>query len=80
MEQDWNLTIRGFGPCLTPKAQDKSKDAEVLIRKFIDDMRAAGHTVRIADFTPGHFDLALEPSVAEKQEAWDDNVKRPQHK
>ena len=69
--------MRGVGPANTPKSEDQSKDAQVLIRKFVGDMRAAGHDVRIADFAPGHFDLSLEPSVGEKQEEWTDKTVKP---
>lgn len=54
---DWNLVIRGVGSHHSGSA----KDAEVLAKKFVEDLKAAGHDVRVASFTPspkGDEDLA----------------------
>lgn len=62
MHSNWNLTIRGEGEHHTEGGS--SKDADVLIREFIQKLRDEGHTVLIANFTPGEDDLAREPVAA----------------
>jgi hypothetical protein len=68
MDKDWNLTIRGVGPTdNNGDGQDSSKDAEVLIRKFVKDLRAIGHEIRVANFTPGELDLTQEEVQGEPE-------------
>lgn len=62
MKSNWNLTIRGEGE--HHNEGDTAKDADVLIRKFIEELRANGHEVLIANFTPGEDDLSRESAAS----------------
>ncbi len=56
MKSNWNLTIRAEGD--HHSEGDTAKDADEMARKFVGELRAAGHDVLIANFTPGEDDLS----------------------
>lgn len=55
---DWHISIQGVG-CHHNK--DYPADANRMARKFVEDLRAAGHTVTEATFTSGGKEALLEP-------------------
>lgn len=47
---NWHMSIQGIGSHHNPSYD---RDADKLMRKFVDELRAAGHTVDYATFTFG---------------------------
>lgn len=47
---NWNITIQGVG-CHHNK--DLPQDADRMSKKFVEDLKSAGHTVESATFTYG---------------------------
>lgn len=47
---DWHISIQGTGAHHNP---DYPKDANKMARKFVEDLKEAGHTVHHAEFTHG---------------------------
>ncbi len=65
MMSNWNLTIRAEGNHHTDDGSAEA-DADVLVREFIQKLRDRGHTVLIANFTPGEEDLSRPAPVKEE--------------
>lgn len=73
--RDWNLVIRGVGPINDPRQEGQPiggneidpNGVDAMARKFVKDLEAAGHEVRIATADPGH--LVVSKTDAERNEA-----------
>lgn len=55
---NWNINIQGVG---AHHNKDYPKDANVMAKAFVEELRAAGHQVEAATFTHG----AKEPLIAQ---------------
>ena len=47
---NWNITIVGIG---AHHNENNPKDAQRLAARFVEDLKAAGHTIEHAEFTSG---------------------------
>jgi hypothetical protein len=58
---NWHISIRGVGP--HHNAGDPAGDANVVARRVVQELKAAGHTIQDAAFTFGNHDDMGEPEA-----------------
>jgi Asp-tRNA(Asn)/Glu-tRNA(Gln) amidotransferase A subunit family amidase len=50
---NWNINIQGIGAHNNSPRLEISEDADKMFKKFVQELRDAGHTVEHATFTHG---------------------------
>lgn len=59
---NWNINIQGVG---AHHNKDYPKDANVMAKNFVDELRAAGHCVEAATFTHGGKEQLIAQATGE---------------